>query len=481
MRPESGMSAILVIEDDLLVRSNVLDLLEAEGFLGIGAESGERGVELAVQHLPDLVICDVMMPGIDGFQVYEILSAQPATAVIPFIFLSARADRADVRRGMALGADDYVTKPFTRLELLDSIRTRLRRSHASTRPEVRDPGLTPRRLELQSSLPPGTPANDRFIVRDPAMRALYDQLIRVASGPISVLILGETGVGKELLAEAVHQHSGRAGKFVAINCAALNEHLLESELFGHEKGAFTGAFASKSGLLETADGGTLFLDEVGELPLATQVKLLRVLEERKVLRVGGRTPRSIDIRLVAATHRDLEAAITAGEFREDLFYRLNGIALHAPPLRERKTDIEALAKHFAARAASEAKRESVPQLSAAVTQIMFDYHWPGNIRELRNVVERAVLLCDGPMLLPEHLPSKVVQPPAAGNSKSEDELTQLSRRMEQVERERIIEALKQCGGNQTQAADMLGISRRTIVTRLGQYALPRPRSGSKRP
>jgi DNA-binding NtrC family response regulator len=462
---------LLVIEDDLLVRSNILDLLEAEGYHGIGAENGERGVELAVQHLPDLVICDVSMPGIDGYQVYEILRERPATAVIPFIFLSARADRADVRRGMALGADDYVTKPFTRVELLDSIRARLRRSRGS------EPAH-PRSVELQSAMPP--PAEtDRFVIRDPLMRAVYDQLARASHGPISVLILGETGVGKELLAEAVHQHSGRTGRFVALNCAALNEHLLESELFGHEKGAFTGAVSAKEGLLETADGGTLFLDEVGELPHATQVKLLRVLEERKVLRVGGRTARSLDIRLVAATHRDLEAAIEHGEFRADLYYRLNGIALNVPPLRDRTADIEALAKHFVARAARESRRENVPQLSQAVMQVLLAYHWPGNIRELRNVIERAVLLCDGDELTLAHLPPKLAQPLAAGPER-EDELAQLSRRMEEVERQRIIAALTRCGGNQTQAAELLGISRRTLVTRLSQYNLPRPRSGSSR-
>ncbi|HET6337093.1 MAG TPA: sigma-54 dependent transcriptional regulator [Polyangiales bacterium] len=463
---------LLVIEDDLLVRSNILDLLEAEGYTGIGAENGERGVELAVQHLPDLVICDVSMPGIDGYQVYEILRERPATAVIPFIFLSARADRADVRRGMALGADDYVTKPFTRMELLDSIRARLRRSRGS------EQSHTPRRVELQSSMPPHAAETDRFVIRDPAMRAVYDQLARASHGPISVLILGETGVGKELLAEAVHQHSGRTGRFVALNCAALNEHLLESELFGHEKGAFTGAISAKEGLLETADGGTLFLDEVGELPHATQVKLLRVLEERKVLRVGGRTARSLDIRLVAATHRDLEAAIDHGEFRADLYYRLNGIALNVPPLRERKADIEALARHFVARAARESRRENVPQLSEPVLRVLLAYHWPGNIRELRNVLERAVLLCDGDELTLAHLPPKLAQPPAAGPER-EDELAQLSRRMEEVERQRIIDALTRCGGNQTQAAELLGVSRRTLVTRLSQYNLPRPRSGSR--
>lgn len=462
------MNTVLVIEDDTLVRSNILDLLEAEGYRGIAAENGERGVEVAVQQLPDLVICDVSMPGIDGFEVFEILSAQPATAVIPVIFLSARADRSDVRRGMSLGAGDYLTKPFTRRELLDSIQARLRRSRAS------DPVHADRPSPSDRHAPP-PPSAARFVLHDAAMKTVFDQLVRAARGPISVLILGETGVGKELLAEAVHQHSGRSGKFVALNCAALNEHLLESELFGHEKGAFTGAIATKEGLLETAHGGTLFLDEVGELPIATQVKLLRVLEERKVLRVGGRTAKPIDIRLVAATHRDLEAAIDEGSFRADLFYRLNGIALNVPPLRDRTADIEPLAQHFLERAAREGGLARVPRVSEPVRRVLHGYHWPGNIRELRNVLERAVLLCDGDELTLAHLPPKLAQPVAA-EPEGGDELERLSRKMEEVERKRIADALTKCGGNQTQAAELLGVSRRTLVTRLAQYELPRPRS-----
>ena len=258
------MNKVLVIEDDAAVRSNILDLLEAEGFIGLGAADGRQGVELAVQQLPDLVICDVGMPGIDGFEVFEILSGRPATAALPFIFLSARAERSDVRRGMALGADDYLTKPFTRVELLDSIRVRLKRRRPSEPAPTRSTELAPGR----STPLPASPcaARDTLVVRDSRMLELLSQLERVARGSISVLILGETGVGKERIAEEVHRRSGRAGRFVALNCAALSESLLESELFGHEKGSFTNALSAKEGLIETAHTGTLFLDEVGELP-----------------------------------------------------------------------------------------------------------------------------------------------------------------------------------------------------------------------
>jgi DNA-binding NtrC family response regulator len=457
------MNKILVIEDDDAVRSNVLDLLEAEGFEGLGASDGKRGVELAVQQLPDLVICDVGMPGIDGYEVFEILSAQPATAVIPFIFLSARAERADVRRGMALGADDYLTKPFTRAELLDSIRVRLkrRRNGDSQHPPA-------------STAPPASSSAPAAQSSDAEMQRLYEQLERVAKGPISVLILGETGVGKEVLAERIHLRSGRSGRFVPVNCAALTESLLESELFGHEKGAFTGAIATKQGLFEAADGGTLFLDEVGELPPATQVKLLRVLEERKVMRVGGRVAHSVDVRFISATHRDVEREAESGAFRSDLYYRLNGITLHVPPLRERKADIARLAQEFIA-TGGRAMQRRPPRLSSAALEVLLAYGWPGNIRELRNVIERAVLLCDQDEIRVADLPSKMASAPAPKATPELDPRAQLLQQIEEVERARVKEALARCGGNQTQAAELLGISRRTLVTRLAQYDLPRPR------
>jgi DNA-binding NtrC family response regulator len=246
------MNKVLVIEDDENIRLNVLDLLDAEGFEGLAAYNGETGVKLAVQHLPDLIICDVGMPGIDGYEVLEILSMKPATAVIPFVFLSARAEHADIRRGMTLGADDYLTKPFTRAELLDTIRTRLLRSRhrASNEPTSDTSPAQPLAAGHRSAPAPRTA--QRIVLEDPTMRALFAQLERIAAGPISVLILGETGVGKEVVAEQIHRLSRRRGPLVALNCGALPESLLESELFDHEKGAFTGAIASKPGFFESA-------------------------------------------------------------------------------------------------------------------------------------------------------------------------------------------------------------------------------------
>lgn len=317
----------------------------------------------------------------------------------------------------------------------------------------------------------------RAVIAAPAMVSLYELIDRVAPGSISVLILGETGVGKEVTAEAVHRRSRRAeAPFVRLNCAALTESLIESELFGHEKGAFTGAERAKPGLIESAHGGTLFLDEVGELPLSTQVKLLRVLEERVVRRVGGLEPKSVDIRIVSATNRDLKAEIAAGRFREDLFFRLNGISLVVPALRERKEEIPALARRFIRAAVERDPHLGEPDLSAEGLAHLSGYAWPGNIRELRNVMERAVLLSGGATIVPEHLPLEGVSaaPPKATSSGRGGHLPA---EVQAFEKERIIEALKACNGNQTRAAERLGIARRTLIKRLDLYGIERPRKG----
>jgi len=354
----------------------------------------------------------------------------------------------------------------------------------------------------------GTPEIDlphQIIVRDPQMIALHQLIDRVAASDVTVLLLGETGVGKEVIAETLHQKSRRAaGPLVRINCAALPEGLLEGELFGHERGAFTGADKAKIGHFESAQGGTIFLDEVGEIPLSTQVKLLRVLEERKVLRLGARAPTSVDARIIAATNRDLEQEVAAGRFRQDLFFRLNVFPLDIPPLRERTSEIVPLATVFIASMCEQMSRRTPPRLDPSAVAALETYAWPGNIRELRNIVHRAVLLCHGDVITEAHLPlermgrtlsaatperalpvvdDRGVRPRALGLPTTPPPVpaaaakgaANLKDDVEQMERDRIVAALEECAGNQTRTAALLGITRRVLLNRLDRYGIPRPR------
>jgi DNA-binding NtrC family response regulator len=316
------------------------------------------------------------------------------------------------------------------------------------------------------------------VVRDPAMVEVYRLIEHVAPSDLCVLISGETGVGKELAAEALHRLSPRAGgPFVQINCATVPQALLESELFGHERGAFTGAAQAKIGLLQATNGGTILLDEVGELPLGAQAKLLRVIESREVLPLGGVRPRPLDVRFIAASNRDLPAGVAAGTFRQDLFFRLNGVTIHIPPLRDRRSEIAPLSDAFAASAAARAGRPA-PIFSADARAALEVYSWPGNIRELRNAVERAVAVCREGRVAREHLPPEIragesAIPPSsrAAAPASSD----LKGELEAIERQRIIDALERSGGHQGRAAELLGISRRTLISRLDAHGLPRPR------
>ena len=325
---------------------------------------------------------------------------------------------------------------------------------------------------------PGTAPGAAIILENEAMRALYALAERAARGTINVLIQGETGVGKEILAETVHRLSPRsAGPFVCLNCAALSESLLESELFGYDKGAFTGAIQAKPGLLEAASSGTLFLDEIGEMSLGLQAKVLRSIETKQVMRVGATKPRPVDVRFVAATNRDLEEEIASKRFREDLYFRLNGIALSIPPLRERIDEIPALAGRFLASSA-EQMGEPPPRLAPEALAELRVYGWPGNIRELRNVMERALLLSSGGIIAPEHLPLEKMRRGARASPsvRADPAQPKPALSMAELERQAILDALVRCAGNQSRAAELLGMPRRTFCKRLAEYKITRPRA-----
>ncbi|MBI3723253.1 sigma 54-interacting transcriptional regulator [bacterium] len=328
------------------------------------------------------------------------------------------------------------------------------------------------------------------VMRTAAMRKVLATVSRVARSNMNVLVLGETGVGKEIIAHAIHSKSVRAEKpFLGINCAALSEPLLESELFGHEKGAFTGAHSTKIGLLEQARGGTVFLDEVGDMSLPIQAKLLRVFEERQVLRVGSLTPRSIDVRIVAATNHDLEAEATAGRFRKDFYFRLNGFSIAIPPLREREDDIAPLAQLFIQMASSQLGLKTAPELATDALDLLMRHAWPGNVRELRNAVERAVVVCDEGPIRAEHIalggsPAKdgaAASPTPAPTGRHEAagaptaSSGDLQKDLKELERTKIEEAIRACAGNQTRAAELLGMPRRTLLRKLDAYGIERPR------
>jgi DNA-binding NtrC family response regulator len=321
-----------------------------------------------------------------------------------------------------------------------------------------------------------------IVVVDPRMAALHELIARVARADISVLLNGETGVGKEVVAEAIHRQSQRAGgPFVKLNCAALSDTLLESELFGHERGAFTGAIAVKQGLLEVAEGGVVFLDEVGELSLATQAKLLRVLDARELMRVGGLAPRPIDVRIVSATNRHLEAEVNRGTFRLDLLYRLNAMSIAIPPLRERTLEIVPLARRFLHGIAAKLDRPT-PRLTEEAEQLLVEYAWPGNVRELRNVIERAMVLATGNVIEARDLPEDRMRPAFAAAAPAELRPTAETAAaaaheapIASDERQQILDALEACHGNQTHAAKLLGVSRRTLINKLEKFAMPRPR------
>jgi two-component system response regulator HydG len=445
-------AVILVVDDDAAMCDFLREELEHEGHTVETASSGRLGVERVKQGGIDLVVSDVKMPDLDGLDLLrEVAEVSPTP---PVITITAFGSIDTAIRAVKLGAYDYITKPFQIEQLVLVIDKAL--SERDLRDEV-----TRLRAEVQSAYGFGN-----MIGRSEAMREVFDLLRRMAASPATVLITGESGTGKELVAKAVHYASPRKHRpFVALNCAAIPETLLESDLFGYKRGAFTDARTDRQGLLVEANGGTLFLDEIGELPLTLQPKLLRALQEGEIRPLGASRSERVDVRLVAATNRDLEARLQQGRFREDLYYRLNVLHVHLPPLRERTEDVLLLAEHFLGRAA-ERSGKKVSAFNEAARKLLLGYSWPGNVRELENVVERVVALTESEIVGPADLP------PALRDRKNPDQVaTALAQglTLDELEREYIQKVLQAEGGNKTRAAQRLGLDRKTLYRKLEDY------------
>ncbi|HEX9023309.1 MAG TPA: sigma-54 dependent transcriptional regulator [Geobacteraceae bacterium] len=446
---------ILIIDDDASLRRVLEYNLQEEGYEVLTAATGEEGLSRFEESAPPLVITDMKMPGMDGFQVFKaIRERSPDTLVI---IITAFGEVSTAVEAMKLGAYDYITKPFNRDELKLIVKKAL---------ELRNLSVENRQLKEELT----ERADFRNIVGvSPEMEKVFNVVRRVADTEATVLITGESGTGKELIAKTIHSLSSRkSAPFMPVNCAAIPRDLLESELFGHVKGAFTGAIKDKIGKFQLADGGTLFLDEVGELPIELQPKLLRALQERTVELVGGMRPQKIDVRVVAATNLDLEKAISEGGFREDLYYRLAVIPIHLPPLRQRRKDLPLLIKHFAAKHGGKEVAFAKDALDALLI-----YDWPGNVRELENTVERLLIMRQGDTITMEELPERILTE-RKGGRKPVVNLPDEGYSLEQLEREVVVEALQRNNWNQASAARFLRIPRHILLYRLEKYGIVPP-------
>ena len=463
---------VLVVDDEEGVRASVRVILE-ETCDVLEAGNGAQALEVMKTHEIDLVMLDQRMPGEAGIDVLpRIKAADPSTVVV--IATAVRELRTAVE-ALKRGAYDYLTKPFD----VDDILMLAQRAIDKRALEREVVGLRSALSGSPSDGSGGAGAFEGMVGRHPEMVRIYQVVTQIATTPTTVLITGESGTGKELVARAIHARSGRRGQpFVAINVAAIPDTLIESELFGHEKGAFTGAHARKLGRFELAHGGTVFLDEIGTLRLDLQAKLLRALQEREIERLGGVRPVSVDVRILAATNVNLRNAVRAREFREDLYYRLNVVPIHVPPLRERREDIPALVEYMIRKLARECNRE-VRGVSAGALDVLTRYDWPGNVRELENVLHRAVVLARSPVIHLQDVPLDVAMP-ETGSRLGEDVGPPLREAMEQFERQYILRVLEGAGWNVSRAARLLGVHRNTILTKLSGWGIQRPGTGEGR-
>ncbi len=445
---------VLVVDDDDDLRDLLVAGLTAQGYETVGSASAEKGLTALAEQRVDVILADINLPGMSGIEFCSrVVEDRPDQVVMVMTaFGSMKSAIAAIRAG----AYDYITKPLD----VDAVALRINRVVRECR--IRDDA---RRLRAVVQV---KESYGGILGMSPAMRKVYDLLERVSDSEASVLITGESGTGKELVARALHDHGPRReGPFVAVNCSAVPEQLLESELFGHAKGAFTDARHDRTGLFTQANGGTLFLDEIGEIPMLVQPKLLRALEERRVRPVGSNHEIDIDVRIVAATNRDLEAAVEDQRFREDLFFRINVIHVDLPPLRSRGTDVLALAQHFLGRYSLQAGKD-VQGVSPSAAQRLCDYDWPGNVRELRNCMERAVALTRHTDIAVEDLPERVAKYRRSHVVVAAEDPTELVP-LEEVERRYILRVVETVGGNKTMASKILGLDRKTLYRKLERY------------
>ncbi len=435
---------ILVVDDEKSQREILEMILTGEGYDVTTAASGEAALKFARDRRFDLALTDLKMTGMDGIELLQHLLAFDSSIIV--ILLTAHGSIESAKEALRRGAFDYLEKPYDKDALLATINRALDRLDA---------------------------IDTEIISASPKMETVKKMILKVARSNSTVLIRGESGTGKELIARAVHNQSPRVDEmFQAVNCAAINENLLESELFGHEKGSFTGAHAEKKGLFEIADRGTLFLDEIAELDVGIQAKLLRALQERKIRRVGGTHEISIDVRVIAATNRDLRAMVADGRFRDDLYYRINVLSIDVPPLRERRDDIPVLIEYFLKKHTRNTSR-LITGLTAETRKVMMDYSWPGNVRQLESAIERAILLAEGDQITLEDLPTEVRQdvgPASEGAFKLPAE----GINFEDVERNLITQAMEQTDYNITKAAKLLGLTFRTLQYRLEKFGIKKP-------
>lgn len=461
---------ILIVEDDPLEADLLGQELEDHGYKTLWAEDGEKGLQLVQESLPDLVLLDILLPKLDGFEVVKKIKTNPKTRYIPVIMVTALVDMDERVKGLDSGADDYITKPFKTFELLARVRSmlRIRKMYldlTATRAQLKE--SKKENILLKKEIQ-GKYSFDNIIGRSPAIQKVFYLMEKAIESPVNVLIHGETGTGKELVAHSIHYNSRRKDKpFVAQNCAALPENLLESELFGHKKGAFTGAIADKKGLFELAHKGTIFLDEIGDTPPSLQVRLLRVLQEGEIRRVGEVYPMKVDVRIIAATHQDLRQEIEAGRFREDLYYRIQAFPIPLPPLRERTGDIPLLAEFLLAKYCQRLEKQC--QISPECLTLLDQYPFPGNIRELENEMVRALTLApDQGNITPDLLSDTIRKVSKSSLDLNQGSVQEITVRLEKV---LVKEALDEMGGNRTRAAQKLGLSRRGLLNKIRRYGL----------